>query len=167
MQRDQHEKQLSGAQDVLQTLCAQADEAAAKLRTQAEVAESAGVRAVTRGGERSTGSNTAAGRIDGNLSRDTHRRDQGDEAAGSGNANCRAIRVARTIDAGSASSAILWQERMEQGLRTAQEQAAEAVKQHAEEVRKQVEEEGAKQSGALRAVFGKPIAATGTISGAG
>jgi hypothetical protein len=40
MQRDQHEKQLSSAQETLQTLCAQADEAAAKLRTQAELIES-------------------------------------------------------------------------------------------------------------------------------
>ena len=40
LQRDQHEKQLSSAQDALQTLCNQAEEAAAKLRTQAEVAES-------------------------------------------------------------------------------------------------------------------------------
>jgi hypothetical protein len=39
-QRDQHEKQLSGAQETLQTLCAQADEAAAKLRMQAEMIES-------------------------------------------------------------------------------------------------------------------------------
>jgi hypothetical protein len=40
MQRDQHEKQLSSAQETLQTLCAQADEAAGKLRTQAEMIES-------------------------------------------------------------------------------------------------------------------------------
>jgi hypothetical protein len=40
IQRDQHEKQLSSAQEALQTLCNQAEEAAAKLRTQAEVAES-------------------------------------------------------------------------------------------------------------------------------
>lgn len=40
LQRDQHEKQLSSAQETLQTLCNQAEEAAAKLRTQAEVAES-------------------------------------------------------------------------------------------------------------------------------
>ena len=39
-QRDQHEKQLASAQETLQTLCAQADEAAAKLRTQAEMIES-------------------------------------------------------------------------------------------------------------------------------
>ena len=38
-QRDQHEKQLASAQETLQTLCAQADEAAAKLRTQAELIE--------------------------------------------------------------------------------------------------------------------------------
>jgi len=40
VQRDQHEKQLATAQETLQTLCAQADEAAAKLRTQAELIES-------------------------------------------------------------------------------------------------------------------------------
>ncbi len=40
IQRDQHEKQLSNAQETLETLCHQAEEAAAKLRTQAEVAES-------------------------------------------------------------------------------------------------------------------------------
>jgi len=36
LQRDQHEKQLSAAHETLQTLCGQAEEAAAKLRTQAE-----------------------------------------------------------------------------------------------------------------------------------
>jgi len=39
-QRDQHEKQLSSAQETLQTLSAQAEEAAAKLRVQAEQIES-------------------------------------------------------------------------------------------------------------------------------
>jgi hypothetical protein len=40
VQREQHEKQLASAQEILQTLCAQAEEAAAKLRTQAEQVES-------------------------------------------------------------------------------------------------------------------------------
>jgi hypothetical protein len=39
LQREQQEKQLSTAQETLQTLCTQAEEAAAKLRTQAEVVE--------------------------------------------------------------------------------------------------------------------------------
>ena len=39
MQRDQHEKQLAAAHETLQTLCAQAEEAAAKLRTQAGAVE--------------------------------------------------------------------------------------------------------------------------------
>ncbi|MGB7845181.1 MAG: hypothetical protein WBL63_06170 [Candidatus Acidiferrum sp.] len=39
-QRDQHEKQLASAQESLGTLCGRADEAAAKLRTQAEQVES-------------------------------------------------------------------------------------------------------------------------------
>jgi hypothetical protein len=40
IQRDLHEKQLAGAQETLLTLCTQAEEAAAKLRTQAESVES-------------------------------------------------------------------------------------------------------------------------------
>jgi hypothetical protein len=40
VQRDLHEKQLSSAQETLQTLCHQAEEAAAKLRTRADVVES-------------------------------------------------------------------------------------------------------------------------------
>jgi len=40
IQRDQHEKQLATAQETLQTLCSQAEEAAAKLRTHAEQVES-------------------------------------------------------------------------------------------------------------------------------
>jgi hypothetical protein len=40
LQREQHEKQLSTAHDMLQTLCIQAEETAHKLRTQAEVVES-------------------------------------------------------------------------------------------------------------------------------
>jgi hypothetical protein len=39
VQRDQHEKQLSSAHETLQTLCAQAEDAASKLRTQAEQVE--------------------------------------------------------------------------------------------------------------------------------
>ena len=40
LQREQHEKQLSTAHETLQTLCTQAEEAAEKLRTQAEIVES-------------------------------------------------------------------------------------------------------------------------------
>ena len=39
-QREQHEKQLATAHETLQTLCTQADEAAAKLKSQAEMVES-------------------------------------------------------------------------------------------------------------------------------
>src|SRR5215469_2603315 len=39
IQRDEHEKQLATAQETLQTLCSQAEEAAAKLRTHAEQVE--------------------------------------------------------------------------------------------------------------------------------
>ncbi len=150
IQRDQHEKQLSGAQEVLQTLCAQADEAAAKLRMQAEMAEtqvSARLQAAvnealeaTRLREESTGTyrETLTAAI-------TEMKQQ---AAETQNAAQNTLREQLTQEVQAAQSR--WQEQMEQGLRTAQEQAADALKQHAEEVRKQVEDEGAKQSGAVR-----------------
>ncbi len=40
LQREQQEKQLSNAHESLQTLCAQAEQTAEKLRTQAETVES-------------------------------------------------------------------------------------------------------------------------------
>jgi hypothetical protein len=150
IQRDQHEKQLSGAQEALQTLCAQADEAAAKLRTQAEMAEtqvSARLEAavnnaleVARQREETTGAyretlNAAVAEM--------HQ-----QAAATQNEAQNALREQLTQEVQAAQSR--WQEQLEKGLGAAQVQAAESLRLQAEELRKRVEEEGAKQSGAVR-----------------
>ncbi len=149
-QREQHEKQLSGAQEALQTLCAQADEAAAKLRTQAELAEtqvSARLEAivnnaleVARQREESAGSyrETLNAAI----------KDMQQQAIATQNEAQNALREHLTQEVQTAQSR--WQEQLEQGLNAAQEKAAEKLKQHAQELRKEVEEEGSKQSNAVR-----------------
>jgi hypothetical protein len=149
-QREQHEKQLSGAQEALQTLCAQADEAAAKLRTQAELAEtqvSARLEAivnnaleVARQREESAGSyrETLNAAI----------KDMQQQAVATQNEAQNALREHLTQEVQAAQ--FRWQEQLEQGLNAAQEKAAEKLKQHAQELRKEVEEEGSKQSNAVK-----------------
>ncbi len=149
-QREQHEKQLSGAQEALQTLCAQADEAAAKLRTQAELAEtqvSARLEAivnnaleVARQREESAGSyrETLNAAI----------KDMQQQAIATQNEAQNALREHLTQEVQAAQ--FRWQEQLEQGLNAAQEKAAEKLKHHAQELRKEVEEEGSKQSNAVR-----------------
>jgi hypothetical protein len=150
IQRDQHEKQLAGAQEVLQTLCAQADEAAAKLRTQAEVAET-----------------QVAARLEAAVNNALEVARQRDESAGSYRETLNAAitemqqkAAATQLEAQNALREQLtqevqvaqsrWQEQLHQGLQTAQDQVAENLKSHAEEVRKRVEEEGTKQSSGIR-----------------
>jgi hypothetical protein len=149
-QREQHEKQLSGAQEVLQTLCAQADEAAAKLRTQAELAESQvserletvanNALELTRQREESAGSyretlNAAISEMQ-------------QKAAVAQNEAQNALREQLTQEVQAAQSR--WQGQLEQGVRSAQERATENLNLHAQELRKQVEEEASKQTSAVR-----------------
>jgi hypothetical protein len=149
-QRDQHEKQLSGAQEVLQTLCAQAEEAAAKLRTQAEQAE-----------------NEVSARIEAVVNNALEVARQRDESAGSYRETLHAaitemqekavaaqneaqntLREHLTQEVQAAQSR--WQEQLEQGVSAAQERAAEKLNQHAKGLKKEAEEESAKQSEAAR-----------------
>ncbi len=149
-QRDQHEKQLSSAQEVLQTLCAQADEAAARLRTQAELAEtqvSARLDAivnnaleVVRQREESTGSYRE--------SLSTAITEMQQQAAAAQQEAQNALREHLTQEVQVAQAR--WQEQLEQGVTAAQEKAADKLKHHAQELRKEVEEEGLKQSSAVR-----------------
>ena len=150
IQRDQHEKQLSGAQEALQTLCAQADEAAAKLRTQAEMAEtqvSARLEAAVNNAlevarEREESAGTYRETLDAAVA------EMQQQAAATQNEAQNALREQLKEEVLVAQSR--WQEQLEKGLSTAQEQAAESLRLQAEELRKRVEEEGAKQSGAVR-----------------
>jgi hypothetical protein len=150
IQRDQHEKQLSGAQEALQTLCAQADEAAAKLRTQAEMAEtqvSARLEAAVNNAlEVAREREESAGTYRETLNAAVAEMQQ--QAAATQNEAQNALREQLKEEVLVAQSR--WQEQLEKGLSTAQEQAAESLRLQAEELRKRVEEEGAKQSGAVR-----------------
>jgi hypothetical protein len=149
-QREQHEKQLSSAQEALQTLCAQADEAAAKLRTQAEMAEtqvSARLETIVNNAlEVARQREESAGSYRETLSAAITEMQQ--KAAATQNEAQNALREHLTQEVQAAQSR--WQEQLEQGLNAAQEKAAEKLKHHAQELRKEVEEEGSKQSNAFR-----------------
>ena len=148
-QRDQHEKQLSSAQEALQTLCAQADEAAAKLRTQAEMAESQvaarlealvnNAMEVARQREETAGSyrETLAAAVT----------EMQQQAAAAQNEAQNALREHLTQEVQTAQSR--WQEQLEQGLNTAEQKAAEKLKAHGQGLRKELEEETARQSSAF------------------
>ena len=149
-QRDQHEKQLANAQEALQTLCAQADEASAKLRTQAETVET-----------------QVSARLEAALHKTLELARQREETAGTYRETLNAaisemqqqvaatqsiaqssLREHLTQEVQSAHSR--WHSELEQALTAAQERAAEKLKQYTQELRRQVEEEGAKQSSDVR-----------------
>jgi hypothetical protein len=149
-QREMHEKQLAGAHETLQTLCAQAEEAAAKLRTQAEVAE-----------------HQVSARLDAVVNNAIEMARQREESAGSYRESLNAaitemkqqatdtqkqvqdaLREQLNQELQSAQSR--WREQLHQELNDAQQRAAEDIQRRAEELRRQIEEEGAKQSGTVR-----------------
>jgi hypothetical protein len=149
-QREQHEKQLSGAQETLQTLCAQADEAGAKLRTQAELLET-----------------QVSGRLEALVNNALEMARQREESAGSyretlnsaitdmqqralaaQNEAQTALREHLTQEVQAAQSR--WQEQVEQSLNAAQEKAAEKLKLHAQELRQEAEQENEKRGAAFR-----------------
>ena len=149
-QRDQHEKQLSGAQEVLQTLCAQADEAAAKLRTQAELAEtqvSARIEAVVNSAlEVARQKEESAGSYRETLNTAISEMQQKATAAQNDAQNALREQLTQEVQAAQAR----WQEQVEHGVRSVQERAAEELSQRTEQMRERVEEEGSKQKRALR-----------------
>ena len=149
-QREQHEKQLSGAQEILQTLCAQADEAAAKLRTQAELAENQvstkleavvnNALEVVRQREESAGSyretlNTAIDEMQ-----------QKAATAQTEAQNSLREQLTKEVQAAQAT----WQERVEEGVLSAQERAAERLRDYTKDLKRQVEEETWKQASVAR-----------------
>jgi hypothetical protein len=149
-QRDQHEKQLSSAHEALLTLCAQAEEAAAKLRAQAESVQgqiSAQLEAAARKAEeeaRQRQEQTAAHReaLAATLSEIQQRAGAAqNEAQGS-------LREQLTQEVQCAQSK--WQGELENAVNVVQQRASDNLKNLGEEVRKQIEEEGAKQSSAVR-----------------
>jgi hypothetical protein len=149
-QREQHEKQLSSAQEALQTLCTQAEEAAAKLRTEAELAEtqvSARLEAMVNNAlELARQREESAGSYRETLNAAISEMQQRTVAAQNDAQN--ALREHLTQEVQAAQSR--WQEQLEQGLNAAQEKAAEKLKNHAQNLRLEAAEETGKQSTEFR-----------------
>ncbi len=150
LQREQHEKQLSSAHETLQTLCTQAEDAAEKLRTQAEIAESQAVarieeaarkaeevarqREETAGSHRetlATGLNQIQERVNGSLA----------EAQ-----NALREQMAREAETAQAR----WQSSLDLAIQIAEEKASERLRERAKSLREEFQEESEKQSAALR-----------------
>jgi len=149
-QREQHEKQLGSAQEELQTLCAQADEAAAKLRTQAEALETQ-VSARLEGAAQNVLEAARQREESAATSRDALSaaiNEMQQQVAATQSEAQNSLREHLTQEVQAAQSR--WQSELDQALNAAQQQAAEDLKQYTQELRKQVEEEGSKQSSGMR-----------------
>ncbi len=150
LQREQHEKQLSTAHETLQTLCTQAEEAAEKLRTQAEIVESqvaarieeaarkaeevAHQREETAGSQRETlaaGLGQIQDRVNGSLA----------EAQ-----NALREQLAREVEAAQAR----WQSSLDIAIQLAEEKASERLREKAKNLREEFQQESEKQGAALR-----------------
>ncbi len=152
-QRDQHKKQLNSVHEALQALVAQAEEAATKLRAQADAAQ----------GQLATQLEEAARKRE----EDARQRDQ--QAAAHREALAASLselqQRAGTVQSeaqGSLHEQLMqevqsaqarWQGELENALNSAQQRAAQGLKSFGEEVRKQVEQEGARQSSAVRSAL--------------
>ncbi|HXY01313.1 MAG TPA: hypothetical protein VEI54_10355 [Candidatus Limnocylindrales bacterium] len=145
-QREQHEKQLSSTHDALQTLCTQAEEAAAKLKAQAETVETQVATRMEEAARRTEEEARQREQVEG-----THH-----EAL---NAAVQAMqeRVATAQDEAQNSlrdhltqevqaAQTRWQGELEGTLNAAQGKAAEDLKQLTQELQKQLEEAGSRQS---------------------
>jgi len=148
-QRDIHEKQLSNAQETLQTLFSQVDETGAKLRSQAEMLQAqVGVQleeAKRKAEEDARHREELAGAQRQNLAataEEVHQR----VASVLGEAqNSLKEHVSREIEAAQSQL----QETVENTVRTAQEQAAATLAEQAKNLRSEIQEESAKQNAML------------------
>jgi len=124
-QRDQHEKQLASAQETLQTLCSQAEEAAAKLRTQAEQVES-----------------HVAARLESakQLAEEEARRRE--EAAGAHKDSLGAVlsEIQQKVSATFAEAQNALREQIAQDLSTAQQRALAALHEQTESLRQELKQ---------------------------
>jgi len=150
LQREQHEKQLSAAHETLQTLCGQAEEAAAKLRTHAETLESQVTSRLdvaaqqaeeeARRREESTGAQREALTTAVN---ELHERVAGTLTEAQ---NSLREQLARELE----SAQSRWQATLESAIQAAQEQASGALHEQTKGLRTELQEEGAKQSASVR-----------------
>jgi hypothetical protein len=134
VQRDQHEKQLASAQEMLQTLCSQAEEAAAKLRTQAEQVEA-----------------HVAAQLEAARQRTEEEARRCEESAGAQRDSLGSILndIQQKVSATFADAQNAVREQMTHELGAAQQQATSALQEHAQNLREQLKQESAAQGKTL------------------
>jgi len=133
LQRDQHEKQLAMAQETLQAMCTQAEEAAAKLRTRAEQVES-----------------EAAARVEAV-------RQQVEEAAGAQKDSLGVMLngIQEKVSASFAEAQTVMREQLAQEMGFAEQQTTVALQEHANRLREELKQEGAAQSASVMGSLGE------------
>ena len=133
LQRDQHEKQLATAQETLQTMCAQAEEAAARLRTRAEQVES-----------------EAAARVDAV-------RQQAEEVAVAQKDSLGAVLndIQERVSASFAGAQSVMREQLAQEMGFAQQQTTVSLQEQANRLREELKQEGAAQSESVMGALGE------------
>jgi hypothetical protein len=133
LQRDQHEKQLASAQETLQTMCTQAEEAAAKLRTHAEQVES-----------------EVAARMEAV-------KHQVEEAAGAQKDSLGVVLndIQEKVSASFAEAQTAMREQLAQELGFAQQQTTVALQEQANRLREELKQEGAAQSASVLGSLGE------------
>ncbi len=150
LQREQQEKQLYTAHETLQTLCTQAEEAAEKLRTQAEVVESQAAahieEAARKAKEEAQQRDEATGKqfeaLSGGLN-ETHQRVSGSLAEAQ---NAFREQLAREVEAAQSR----WASTLENAIQAAEEKASERLREKAKNLRAEFREENEKQGAALQ-----------------
>ena len=153
IQRDQHEKQLSSAQEMLQILCSQAEEVGSKLRKQAEIVESQ-VSAQLEEAARRTEQETLRRREEsGNQTSETQsvegETQQSLLAAQEEARNILREQLAHEVEVAEAR----WQNEVESVLKAVKDHATEELKEHAEELQRELEARGDKQAESLKQTF--------------
>jgi len=150
LQRDQHEKQLSAAHETLQTLCGQAEEAASKLRTQAEAAETqvasrldAAAQQAEEEARRREETTAAQREALTSAVNELHERVTGTLAEAQ---NSLREQLTRELDSAQAR----WQASLESAMQAAQERASGALREETQGLRAGLQEEGARQSVSVR-----------------
>lgn len=149
-QRDQHEKQLSSAQEMLQTLCSQAEEAGAKLRTQAEMLESQVTarleEAARKAEEEARKREESVGQQGQALGIAASEIQQRVLTAQAEAQNTLREQLSQEVQATQAR----WQNELESALNAAKDRAAEKLKEQAKELEQHLEEKGARQAESVK-----------------
>ena len=140
LQRDQHEKQLASAQETLQAMCTQAEEAAAKLRAHAEQVES-----------------EAAARLEMAKQQAEEEARRREESAGAHKDALGVVlnEIQQKVSATFAEAQNAMREQVAQEVMSAQQLAVAALQEHTQQLREELRQESAAQSSTVLGSLGE------------